>query len=443
MHTDPVESRRTQAGALVVHGMNAVLWALDSLCRDGSMEGPIASLTVSFQKFIYVGAEVTLSIARVSESSLRAELVSDGVTTTTIDVTYGAAAAQRLVPLGSEVIDSSQPLEMHMSNVAGRSGRLASRPDDRVAQAFPHAVKLLGKERLAEIAQLSKLVGVICPGLYSMFSGFSIRMIDNSASQAGLSFEVRNVDERFRLIELAVCGERIAGEVTAFLRRPPVSQRGVEELRTVVKPDEFSGVTALIVGGSRGLGALTANIIAAGGGRVAVTYFSGESDARAVAGAIGSKSATVLHYDARESALRQLTPLTWEIGQLYYFATAHIARQKVYGYSPERFAELCAVYVNGFADIWSALKIRSKQSLRAFYPSTIYVEEGPRDLIEYAMAKAAGEAFCAGVNRFSGDVRILVKRLPRLLTDQTATVMPDESADPLDAMLAVVREMQA
>jgi hypothetical protein len=40
-------------------------------------------------------------------------------------------------------------------------------------------------------------------------------------------------------------------------------------------------------------------------------------------------------------------------------------------------------------------------------------------------------------------VRILVRRLPRLLTDQTATATPAKSMDPLETMLSVVREMHS
>jgi NAD(P)-dependent dehydrogenase (short-subunit alcohol dehydrogenase family) len=420
-----------------------VLWALDTLIRDGAISGPIAAIEVSFQKFIYVAAQVNLKVARSNQSSLRAELISEDMRAATIDVTYGAASSERLAPMSSQLIDWSKPLETNISDIAGHSGWLRPLPHDQIAQEFPDAANMLGRERLAEIAQLSKIIGVVCPGLYSLFSGFAIRMIYNSKPPDGLSFQVRDVDERFRMVEISVVGRYTAGEMTAFLRQPPAAQPGLEYLKTIVKPDEFAGVTALVIGGSRGLGALTSKIIAAGGGRVAITYNTGEADAMAVAEEIGSEASRVLRYDACEGAVEQLTRLTWEIDQLYYFATSHISRQKAGRYSPRRFAEFCVIYVDGFADIWSALRARSKRLLRAFYPSTIYVEKAPRDLIEYAMAKAAGETLCAQINHFEPNGRVIVARLPPLATDQTATVIPNEHADPLEPMLAIVRGMQA
>jgi hypothetical protein len=40
-------------------------------------------------------------------------------------------------------------------------------------------------------------------------------------------------------------------------------------------------------------------------------------------------------------------------------------------------------------------------------------------------------------------LRLLVQRLPRLPTDQTGSVMPQMSADPVDVLLGAVRQLQA
>jgi len=441
IHTDPIAARRTQAGAPVVNGVHAVLGALDALIGAGHLHGSVASLSVRFQKVIYVGATVDLQIASVNPTSLRVKLVSESVITTVIEIAFGKEDIASEAQLSSEAVDLSQPADLDISNVAGRAGCLRLASADSCARMFSNAASALGSERVAAIARLSALVGMVCPGLHSIFSGFAIRMTGQSGS--GLSFHVRNVDERFRMIELGVAGGGIAGEVTAFLRQPPVAQPGVDELRSLVGPEEFVGITALIVGGSRGLGALTAKIIAAGGGRAAITYASGEDDAQAIEREIGSESIFVFRYDVRDNAEPQIAALPWEVNQLYYFATPHIFRQKAGGYSPARFAEFYAFYVDGFASLCTALRARSAHGFAAFYPSSTAVEERSRDMTEYAMAKAAGEALCADMNRSVPDIHVVVKRLPRLLTDQTATVMPVEQANPLESMLPVVREMSA
>jgi hypothetical protein len=64
-------------------------------------------------------------------------------------------------------------------------------------------------------------------------------------------------------------------------------------------------------------------------------------------------------------------------------------------------------------------------------------------MTEYSMAKAAGEVLCAELNDTLAPLHITVRRLPRLPTDQTATVTAVEAADPVVTMLPIVREVQS
>ena len=48
MHLDPVAARRTQAGAPVVHGVHALLWALESLATAGKIPPSIVSIFANF-----------------------------------------------------------------------------------------------------------------------------------------------------------------------------------------------------------------------------------------------------------------------------------------------------------------------------------------------------------------------------------------------------------
>ena len=74
-----------------------------------------------------------------------------------------------------------------------------------------------------------------------------------------------------------------AGAVDAFARLPPVPQASSHALLGVVGPAEFADSLALVVGGSRGLGELTAKLLAAGGAKVVITYRLGANEAKAVA----------------------------------------------------------------------------------------------------------------------------------------------------------------
>jgi hypothetical protein len=63
-------------------------------------------------------------------------------------------------------------------------------------------------------------------------------------------------------------------------------------------------------------------------------------------------------------------------------------------------------------------------------------------MTEYAMAKAAGEILCADITRYLRGVRVFAERLPRVTTDQTASLMPVQAADPISVMLPIIRKIQ-
>jgi hypothetical protein len=224
---------------------------------------------------------------------------------------------------------------------------------------------------------------------------------------------------------------------------PPVEQPRFEDVCGWVDRQAFEGTTALIVGGSRGLGELTAKLIAAGGGHCIITYAVGHADAQAVAQDIihGGGTCDLLAFDYRKDAEAQLQALPTRPTHLYYFATTQIFRQKSSLYSAGLLREYLAVYADTFYDLCRVLADKEKP-LTAFYPSSVAVEDRPRDMTEYAMAKNAGETLCADITAFLPGVRVVMQRLPRLLTDQTATTTPVETVPAQDVMKPIVLEMQ-
>jgi hypothetical protein len=78
-----------------------------------------------------------------------------------------------------------------------------------------------------------------------------------------------------------------------------------------------------------------------------------------------------------------------------------------------------------------------------FYPSSVYVAERPRGMLEYAMAKAAGETLCGEMNLAWPPLRVTMERLPRLPTDQTASVFGITLPSPVSRLLPIVRTVQS
>ena len=87
----------------------------------------------------------------------------------------------------------------------------------------------------------------------------------------------------------------------------------------------------------------------------------------------------------------------------------------------------------------STWSVAAGDGLTAYYPSTVFVDDGPPDLVEYAAAKAAGEVAARRWADAGKQQRLVIDRLPRLATDQTAALRPLDLDDPVPLLLDAIR----
>jgi len=287
---------------------------------------------------------------------------------------------------------------------------------------------------------------MVCPGLHSIYRGLTFVTTQLSESDHdALHFRIVDSDPRFRLVKLAVSGGGWMGSLDAHARPEPTAQADLPSIATRVMPGEFDNVSALVVGGSRGLGELISKIVAVGGGHVTLTYSVGEADARRVQAEIIAYGGRcdVIHYDVRTNAREQISHLCSCPTQVYYLPTPVIFRRRNAIFSQPRFQEFLTFYVTAFYDLCRELRSKFAKKISIFYPSSVYIDARPAGMTEYTMAKAAGEVLCADIQSFQSPGRILVRRLPRLPTDQTASLLKLETADPMSVILPIVREVNA
>jgi hypothetical protein len=337
------------------------------------------------------------------------------------------------------------PLELTFAELDNHTGDAFTAAPEDAQLFFPHLASAIGATAVAELAACSYIVGMQAPGLYSIFSRLDLAIAPSApadGARRALHYSVTGRDERFRRAGIAVTGHAITGALDVFLRVPPVAQPSMLALAAHVNTREFAGMRALIIGGSRGLGELTAKLIASGGGDVTITYAIGKHEAESVADQLRSSGATaeVLAYDVRMAPKPQLATLRASPTHLFYFATGTIFRPKSTLVSAPVLAEFTTYYLQGFYDLCSQLTDPAGK-LIVYYPSSVFIEERPTGMTEYAMIKAAGEQMCRDMNRQLPGLHILTTRLPRLPTDQTASVLPGRDIDPVSVLLPVVRQM--
>jgi acyl dehydratase len=448
MHVDPVAARRTQAGVPVVHGIHLLMRLLDYVAREFDGADRVRVLTVRFLKFVEVGEVATFTIHHVEGDNVHAGVAVDGVEVAAVALALGSdrVAAMPLESTPPTPSGPTTPLAPAFTEAVQGKGSLDLAPGAaEFAALAPAACKMYGLARIAALAGLSRLVGMISPGLHSIFGGLRIEFTTEGTNQHKVVYRVASSNEKHRAISHQIDGGGISGKVQSFMRLAPASQLSFREVKAFVAPGEFSGSSAVVIGASRGLGELTAKIIAAGGGSVLATYAVGREDCENVACEIreGGGNCRVTQFDALASA-----ELDWGAPSprtLYYFATRQIARRKPSGFSTDVFSQFIAAYVSSFERISRQFAAVAAPDGTVFYPSTVFVGDPPPHLLEYAMAKQCGEMLCSQFGTLFPGLRVSVQRLPKLLTDQTNVLadMHQNLPSAFEVLLPIIRGVEA
>lgn len=444
MHMDAVAARRLITGRPVVHGIHTMLAALERL--DPAVLRNVASVTCEFVNPVSVGDAIDLAL-HTDETALSELRVSVAELDCTRIRLRNVAAAALPRPAPGAVLSPEEdigrlaaPLTRPAAEWTGTRQRLGL-PAARFDQAFPALCAHWGERRVAAIGALSTYVGMVCPGLHSVFSAVDLE--PSSQDSGSLVFEVLKYDARFRLFVVAFDGP-VRGQLRAFVRPEAQPQPNMTHLATHVPADAFAARQAWVIGGSRGLGELSAKLAAAGGADVTLTYATGADDARRVVAEITSSGRG--RAQARALDVMQDDWATWLADRpapdaLFYFASPRIFRKKAGVLDAAQLQEFIDCYVHRFAALCLALEQRATRPVKVFVPSTVFIDERPRGMTEYAMAKAAAEVLAADLGRTLRQVSFLVQRLPKLATDQTATVMGTRTASNVEVLLPIVRSM--
>jgi acyl dehydratase/NAD(P)-dependent dehydrogenase (short-subunit alcohol dehydrogenase family) len=441
MHMDPIAARRTISGRQVVHGVHTLMCAIDLWCESGRQVAD--ELDCSFEQPISVGETIDFAVTTDADGGGAVTASVGGIACTTVRL---GRAGSAVAPEWSDSVPRREvgwlasPLDEAPGSQLGQEICIPGRGDDW-AQRFPHAVRALGTGGLQALAGLSYFVGMICPGLNSVFSSLRFECARPPGTSGDLQLRVERYDGRFGLYIVGFRGA-ISGKLRAFTRPPPQPQPSTASLLGCVLAIEFTGQRVLVIGGSRGLGELTAKLVAAGGGDVIVSYAQGRSDAERVASdiaSVGRGRGEVIAIDFNKVEFAVL-PLAGPITSVFYFATPRIFSKKLGVFDAAKFAEFSRFYLERFVQLCEWLERRTEDGqVTVYLPSTVFINERPKGMTEYAMAKVAAEVLADDINRHLRRVRVVHTRLPRLATDQTSSILGSKVESNVETLLPVIR----
>lgn len=439
VHLDAKFARRTMFGQPIVHGMNLALHVLEAVAAFNAVA--YTKMTARFRRAVFLDEDLDLRLTE-TEKGVVAVLVSDGAELCHIQLSEPASLeAKAWQPTTHQSLEV--PREFSIDEMIGLTGQVALSQDPGEIEAlYPAASALYGTNRIAQLLGITYAIGMEVPGMHSMFATLTATLKDDVDPH--LNYAVDRVTPKLSRVKLVFESKALEAVAETFVR-PQIRPIGFEACKQAVTPGEFKGRTALIVGGSRGLGLLTAYLLGAGGARVVLTYRSGAEEARRAVSELEAKGieASSVQLDVADpgAAFSELEGKINTFTDLFYFATPHIFVRKKKLFEAHLLEGFMKSYTSDFLAVLERFKGVSTGEISVFFPSSDALNNPLADLAEYYVAKVAGEAVCEMLNRYDERVNVITTRLPRLPTDQTATLMDVEAGDPVVWLLGICRKM--
>lgn len=447
LHVDPVIARRLLFGRQVVHGLHALLWSADECLRTRMQGVELRTVKANFQAGIGVGQTVDCICIDQTEEQIEIRLEIDTTPAMWIQMAWRPARQHRTDTMPETFHEPIKCRERSFEEAAGASGSLPLYLDRQLAAAlFPNLTRLLPPMQLASLLATTRLVGMECPGLHSIYSGLQLEFFPDRSGVPELRYRVADGNHRLALLMMDVEAPGMRGQIKTFFRPAPREQAAFTDVRREVESEEFSDQRALVIGGSRGLGEVAAKLLAAGGAEVIITYYRGEQDANRIVEEMVAHGARAeclpLNVLDPSPALLRMNANSSRPLYLYYFATPFIFGAAKGRFSEKRFATFSEYYVAGFLRTVQSAAASAPDLQKIFYPSSAAVDELPSDMGEYAAAKMAGEVLCDFLQKTTPGIAIHKPRLPRVATDQTAGLLPVNNQDPVPVLLAHLRYLR-
>lgn len=439
LHTDALHARRTQFGAPVVHGVHLVMLALEAL--DEPAPFAISEMDVQFRKAVLVGERASFTV-RPSGESRTVDIGVNGQARASVSVRLTAPRRER-VSSAAMSLPTGKPAVHGIEELAEiRTGEPVELDIELLGSLFPQLAASASPTDLAVILATTRVVGMRCPGEWALFRRLLWRLGDRATDGAELWYFVKRMDPRFSLMVLSLEHEDREMTAEVIVRSPPPAQPALAAVREVVEPDEFSRVRALVIGGSRGLGEIAAKAVVAGGGRVMLSFRSGEAEATALSSEL-APAVRIVRLDVTDLTDQAAAAISeFEPTHLLYFATPVIAMKSAAAWDCATFESFVDVYVTGLSRLLAAAQSGGRLA-GVFYPSSIFVSEQPAGFGEYVAAKAAGEEVCGQWQRIHPRQCVVVSRLPPLVTDQTAAKLGSDTHANLDTLMPALRSALA
>jgi NAD(P)-dependent dehydrogenase (short-subunit alcohol dehydrogenase family) len=456
LHTSSEYARRTIYGEPVVYGILGTLAALDILPkRPGEI---VSSVKLTFHRPIFAGIDYPTTVTTQSATQTTVLVEDAGHPLITAKITFtpgtsGGTSVRSYRPRDSPLRWRIEELRKGVE-VAGRYF-----PDPEALASLLQRWKLhekgIGPAQAVALLWSSYLVGMELPGERATFHRLQMTF-EGGGDDGPIDYRAtvrKDIDARFDTMgvdaSLSQGGSAFAkSELETIVRHDPPMMSSEALARSLPRSDALLGKSALVTGGSRGLGAALVAALVSQGCDVILNYRSSTAEAESLRSALAGSSGTItlkrgnaadagwcgsLREELRTypegldilicNASPPIHPLPLEPGSL----------DRARDFLTQSF-DLVAAPLAAFVDLVAA------RSGWIIVISSEFARTAHADFPHYVAAKCAIEGLACSVAARYPRAGLLLVRPPRLLTDQTNTAAGRRGAFPVEAVAATVVE---
>lgn len=447
LHASADYARRTPFGEPVVFG---ILGALASMQHTPSRPAQaLSKASLLFSNPLYVGIDYRV-VVESADTEDRVEVLDGRRRMIECTFTYCDLAhpTHRTLPSSEGVASQTVPAEwgeFALTDQLSASGEYMppSQQTEQLIARWQLNDKGITPAQVGALAWTSYIVGMEIPGKQAAYSRLEMNLTAGRPGPTAYRYVAKLVrrDPRFNLLRLAAQlrdGAMVVADaqIAAFVRSDSRAC-SFDALEELLPPSQaLQGKVALVIGGSRGLGAALVGALASQGCTVFLNYARSQREAKAIrdGAARGSGEVRLLAGDAadyrwckqqRETIAREFDGLDFLICN----ASPAIQPLDFTADTLDRFHQFVDQSLRLVTAPLAAFSepLKSRDGL-AVIISSVYAKTAPAEFPHYVAAKAAIEGLIRSISTHKGSSRCVMVRPPKLLTDQTNTPLGKKGA---------------
>ena len=457
LHLSDAYARRTPYSERVVYGVLGAIAALANAAeRPGSA---LSSLNITFRHPLFAGVDYRIEVDESADGMDRLRILDGRRLMMTAAMTFGNNTVHPAMPSESGTASRSEPIDRSLDEtVEGLEARglyAPSLPDlERLIDRWQVASRGVAGDGWAALLWCSYLVGMELPGLRALFWSLDLRIhLHNFGARVPFAYRAKVAGSNRKLeyvdIEAELCAADApvaSAKLRAFVRRESPSSNPAAVERLLPRSARLCGNVAVVICGSRVLGAAIVQALALQGCAVLATYRESVADAERVRASVDRLPGTIemIQGNAADEAWCRgvLSPLVATRGGLDILVCNAAPAIRLLDLSVDgvqRFrAFACASRDLVSVPMAALLEPLSGRSGCCVLISSSFVRCSPANWPHYVAAKCAAEGLVSWAAAKYKSVRFVTARPPRLLTDQTNTPAGRQGALPVERAAAAI-----